>query len=78
MLPPVDSGVLVANPKFDALYCDLCTNKLDIDGASRLDAKALKESEDVISVSGYFSCLLSANCTFVDKRCHALRRRPIA
>nr|POE46894.1 uncharacterized protein CFP56_00226 [Quercus suber] len=45
MLPPVDPAVLSANPQFEALYTDLCTKKLDTDGTSRLEGKAVKERE---------------------------------
>lgn len=45
MLPPVQPEILSANPKFDALYRDLCTNKLDRDGTTKLDAKAQKEHD---------------------------------
>ena len=46
MLPPVDPEVLSNNPKFGALYNDLCTNKLNADGTSKTqDAKVLKERE---------------------------------
>lgn len=46
MLPPVDATVLSNNPKFHALYDDLCTGKLNPDGTSKiLDAKVLKERE---------------------------------
>lgn len=51
MLPPVDGHVLAANPKFEALYRDLCANKLNEDGSSRLDAKALKEKQVAEEVS---------------------------
>ncbi|RMY43467.1 hypothetical protein D0864_15840 [Hortaea werneckii] len=45
MLPLADTSVLGANPKFAALYRDLSSNKLNTDGTSKLDAKALKERE---------------------------------
>ncbi|TKA75433.1 hypothetical protein B0A55_04880 [Friedmanniomyces simplex] len=45
MLPPVESNVLVANPKFEALYHNLCANKLDENGPTKLDVKAQKERE---------------------------------
>ncbi|KAI6815763.1 hypothetical protein KC332_g2939 [Hortaea werneckii] len=45
MLPLADASVLGANPKFAALYRDLSSNKLNTDGTSKLDAKALKERE---------------------------------
>ena len=57
MLPPVDSSVTSGNPKFDSLYQDLCTNKLNPDGSSALDAKAQKERDIFATVSneGYTS-----------------------
>ncbi|KAI6846808.1 hypothetical protein KC332_g2795 [Hortaea werneckii] len=45
MLPLADTTILGANPKFAALYRDLSSNKLNADGTSKLDAKALKEHE---------------------------------
>lgn len=51
MLPPVDTAVLDSSPKFNALYQDLCTNKLNPDGSTRVqDAKILKEREDFAEV----------------------------
>ena len=45
MLPPVDTSMLSSNPKFNALYNDLCTNKLNSDGTSKLEAKAQRERD---------------------------------
>ncbi|KAK5120229.1 hypothetical protein LTR85_006435 [Meristemomyces frigidus] len=45
MLPPVDASIMASNPRFDALYRDLCANKLNADGSSRLDTKAVKERQ---------------------------------
>ncbi|KAK0250331.1 hypothetical protein LTS09_014483 [Friedmanniomyces endolithicus] len=45
MLPPVESSVLVTNPKFEVLYRDLCANKLDKNGTSKLDVKSQKERD---------------------------------
>lgn len=51
MLPPADPAVLSANPKFNALYQDLCANKLNPDGTSTIhDAKVLKERESFAEV----------------------------
>ena len=50
MLPPVDTRVLATNPKFEALYNDLCTNRLNQDGTSKLDAKAQKEHDTLQNV----------------------------
>jgi len=54
MLPPVDPSTLTANPRFNALYRDLCTNKLGPDGSTVLDQKALKERAGLETV-----CLLA-------------------
>lgn len=51
MLPPVDISVTSGNPKFDSLYQDLCTNKLNPDGSSALDPKAQKERDIFATVS---------------------------
>ncbi|KJY00155.1 hypothetical protein TI39_contig340g00020 [Zymoseptoria brevis] len=45
MLLPVESETATANAKFDALYRDLCTNKLNPDGSTKLDVKAQKERD---------------------------------
>lgn len=45
MLPPVDPEILSANPQFDALYRDLCTNKLEPDGTTKVDAKTQQERD---------------------------------
>lgn len=57
MLPPVDSTTLSANPRFETLYRDLCTNKLNPDGSSVLDAKVQKERDVFATVSGDYSSL---------------------
>lgn len=44
-LPPIDPEVLSTHPKFDALYRDLCTNKLNPDGSTAVDEKAQKERD---------------------------------
>lgn len=46
MLPPTDPELLNANPQFDALYRDLCSNKLEADGTTKIDAKAQKERDN--------------------------------
>ncbi len=51
MLPPIESSVLVANPKFEVLYSDLCANKLNENGSSKLDVKAQKERDVLRQVS---------------------------
>lgn len=51
MLPPVDSATLSANPRFETLYRDLCTNKLNPDGSSVLDDKVQKERDIFATVS---------------------------
>ncbi|KAK5714617.1 hypothetical protein LTR15_010799 [Elasticomyces elasticus] len=45
MLPPVDLHVLAVNPKFDTLYRDLCTTKLNEDATTQLDVKVKKEHD---------------------------------
>ncbi|EME49094.1 hypothetical protein DOTSEDRAFT_49423 [Dothistroma septosporum NZE10] len=45
MLPPVQPEILSANPKFNALYRDLCVHKLNSDCTTKLDAKAHKEHD---------------------------------
>lgn len=50
MLPPVNQATLTSNTRFDALYRDLCTNKLNSDGSSVLDQKALKERSSLNTV----------------------------
>ncbi|KAM3415813.1 hypothetical protein BST61_g9322 [Cercospora zeina] len=42
MLPLVESNV---DPKFDALYRDLCSNKLNADGTTKVDLKVQKERD---------------------------------
>lgn len=59
MLPPVDSTTLSANPRFETLYRDLCTNKLNPDGSSVLDAKVQKERDIFATVSEDHSSLRS-------------------
>jgi len=54
MLPPVESSVLVTNPKFEVLYRDLCANKLDKNGTSKLDVKSQKERDALRLVSVVF------------------------
>lgn len=51
MLPPVDPAVLSANHKFDALYRDLCINKLNSDGSSIFEQVAQKERDVFATVS---------------------------
>lgn len=50
MLPLVDPEVRSSNPKFDALYNDLCNNKLNADGTTKLDAKAQREHDSLSEV----------------------------
>ncbi|KAF2723979.1 hypothetical protein K431DRAFT_282244 [Polychaeton citri CBS 116435] len=45
MLPPVTPAVLKANPRFEALYRDLCNNKLNKDGTTKLNEKAQKDCD---------------------------------
>lgn len=50
MLPPVDQEIRTANSKFDALYNDLCSNKLNPDGSTKIDAKAQRERDSLSEV----------------------------
>jgi hypothetical protein len=43
MVPVVDPATLSTHPKFDALYRDICNNKLNVDGSTAVDEKAKKE-----------------------------------
>jgi hypothetical protein len=61
MLPPVESSILASNPSFDVLYRDLCTNKLNIDGTTRTDAKQQKEREAFNEVDTQFEVYDAAN-----------------
>ncbi|KAK6428342.1 hypothetical protein LTR95_015515 [Oleoguttula sp. CCFEE 5521] len=45
MLPPISQNVLTSNPKFEVLYGDLCTNRLNSDGSSVVDEKTRKERD---------------------------------
>lgn len=54
MLPPIQPEIASANPKFDALYRDLCLNKLNGDGTTKVDANAQKE-RDVFSEACFFA-----------------------
>ena len=55
MLPPVDPVILTANPRFGALYQDLCNNKLNPDGTSKADAKAQRDRDGLSEVRGISS-----------------------
>lgn len=55
MLPPVDQDIRTANPKFDALYNDLCNNKLNPDGSTKLDSKAQRERDTLNEVCRIYS-----------------------
>lgn len=63
MLPPMDTTLLAANPKLETLYRDLCANRLNEDGSSRLDAKAVKERQALDEVSSNY-----ADACLVEKR----------
>lgn len=56
MLPPVDPAIRADNPQFDTLYRDLCERKLNPNGTTRLDAKALKAQQAFAQVS---SCIVT-------------------
>ncbi|KAK6428426.1 hypothetical protein LTR95_015431 [Oleoguttula sp. CCFEE 5521] len=45
MLPPISQSFLAANPRFEVLYRDLCTNRLNADGSSVVDEKTRKERD---------------------------------
>lgn len=45
MLPPIEPETASSNPKFDALYRDLSSNKLNADGTTKVDANAQKERD---------------------------------
>lgn len=66
MLPPVNSTTLSANPRFETLYRDLCTNKLNPDGSSVLDDKVQKERDIFATVSVEYSPLYCKEWTL----CH--------
>ena len=57
MLPPVNSSILAEHPKFDALYRDLCDNKLHADGSSQLDLDEIKERKALQEVSHHAAAL---------------------
>lgn len=57
MFPPVDAATLAANPKFEALYHDICENKLNRDGTSKFDAKTQREREAFSEVRMFWSPL---------------------
>lgn len=50
MLRPVDPDTLSANARFGTLYQDLCNNKLNPDGTSKLDAKAQRDRDGLSEV----------------------------
>jgi len=50
MIPAVSSDILAANPNFSALYRDLCSNKLQQDGASKPDNKLIQEHDQLNKV----------------------------
>ena len=50
MLPPIDPDVRASNPKFDAMYNNLCNHKLNPDGTTKLDAKAQRERDTLSEV----------------------------
>jgi hypothetical protein len=58
MLPPIEPALAASNPKFDVLYRDLCTHKLNVDGTSVVGGKARKERETLHAV--YMSLLVDA------------------
>lgn len=70
MLPPVDPLILSTNPKFSALYSDLCNNKLNRDGTSKLDAKAQRDHntvKEVISLTSPALDCLNIGADFIQE-----------
>jgi hypothetical protein len=51
MLLAVNKEVLDGNPKFEALYRDLCNNKLQVDGTTKPDGAAQKDRDAFNEVS---------------------------
>lgn len=51
MLPAVGNDVLSANPNFEALYRDLCVNKLNANATTKVDPKVQKERNAFDEVS---------------------------
>lgn len=45
MLVPIEPAIVSANPKFGALYGDLCANKLYANGTTKLDTKAQNDRD---------------------------------
>lgn len=43
MLPVLDQNTADANPGFEAVYNDLCKNKLEVDATSVLDPESSRE-----------------------------------
>ncbi|WPH04993.1 Hypothetical protein R9X50_00789100 [Acrodontium crateriforme] len=43
MLPPVDPVILSANPRFEALYREICLKRLNQDGTTRVEANSKAE-----------------------------------
>lgn len=50
MLPPIEPEIASTNPKFDALYRDLCSNKLHSDGTTKVDPNPQKERDALSEV----------------------------
>lgn len=50
MIAPLDPVLTTSHPKFEALYRDLCTNKVNSDATSKLDPKAQKERDSLSEV----------------------------
>lgn len=51
MLPAVGNDVLSANPNFEALYRNLCVNKLNANATTKVDPKVQKERNAFDEVS---------------------------
>lgn len=57
MLALIDPNTLSSNPKFNALYSDLCNNKFNADGTSQLPAKAQRDRDAVGNVGSSLSII---------------------
>ncbi|KAK5175221.1 uncharacterized protein LTR77_000358 [Saxophila tyrrhenica] len=77
MLPPIEPEVASANPKFDALYRDLCSNKLGANGTSVVDGKAQKERE-TLNEELHKARVESARRDFITRGLHDLAYTPAA
>ncbi|KAF2478971.1 hypothetical protein BDY17DRAFT_313580 [Neohortaea acidophila] len=75
MLALIDPNTLSSNPKFNALYSDLCSNKLNADGTSQLPAKAQRD-RDAVGHDLYKARVEAAKREMVILRLRELSYRP--